>query len=268
MIKTDAPIRLWVVLPIHNEAAVLEWLITEIFETCERYRLNATVIAVDDGSSDGSGDILKKLQASHEVHTIHHRLNRGLGETIRDGFESASESARDEDIILRMDADRTHDPKYIPDLVQAIRDGADIAVASRFATGGGEVGLTHKRKWISRLANVCFRVFFPLGGLREYTCGYRAYRARWIKRAVAVYGDEFIAMRRFGFCCTVEKIVKLKRLGATIVEVPFTLRYDRKQGQSKMIFNITAFGYMVMVALMYWPWGGWRRRYKPLQQVP
>jgi dolichol-phosphate mannosyltransferase len=265
MIKTDAPMRLWVVLPIHNEAAVLEWLITEIFDISERQQFKVTVIAVDDGSSDGSGDILKKLQASQEIHVIQHRLNRGLGETIRDGFEAAAEMAKGHDVILRMDADRTHDPKYIPELVRGVENGADIAVASRFVRGGGEVGLTQKRKWISRLANVCFRAFFPLGGIREYTCGYRAYRASWIKRAVEVYGDEFIALRRFGFCCTVEKLVKLRRLGATITEVPFTLRYDRKQGRSKMIFNITVFGYIVMVALYYWPWGGWRQRYQKFQ---
>ena len=68
----------------------------------------------------------------------------------------------------------------------------------------------------------------------------------------------FCNLRGLGFCCTVEKLVKLNLLGAKITEVPFTLRYDKKRGDSKMSFNITTFGYLVMLILYHWPVNGWR----------
>jgi len=249
---------LFIVLPIFNEALNLELLVGSIADTCSANAWTYRIIAIDDGSMDGTATLLERLAVSFPITVIPHRRNRGLGETIRDGFEVAADLATPEDVIIRMDADRTHDPKYISALVHAITEGADLAVASRFQAGGGAKGLANDRKWISRLANIAFRLFFPLGGIREYTCGYRAYRAMLIQRALQVYGGSFIQLRGLGFCCTVEKLLKLSLIGARIVEVPFILRYDLKQGSSKMIFNVTSFGYAVMVILYHWPRRGWK----------
>ena len=99
-----------------------------------------------------------------------------------------------------MNADRSHEPMYICSLVEAIQAGADIAIASRFPDGGGQKGVTADRKWLSKVANVLFRFFFPLSNnVREYTCGYRAYRASIIQRALALYGGSFIQLRSLGF---------------------------------------------------------------------
>ena len=106
------------------------------------------------------------------------------------------------------------------------------------------------------------KAFFPMRGVREYSCGYRAYSASIIKNAISTYGNSFIQLRGFGFTCTLEKLVKLHMLGARITEIPFVLRYDKKVGSSKMIGSITTFGYFVMVVLNYWPWGGWRSQRK------
>ena len=151
-----------------------------------------------------------------------------------------------------MDADLTHDPSYIPQLLKAIESGSDIAVASRFAAGGSEKGTPKNRRWISNFANYVFRTFFPIKGVREYTCGFRAYKIDTIRQALNFYGNDFLQLRGLGFCCTVEKLVKLNLLGAKITEVPFTLRYDKKRGDSKMSFNVTTFGYLVMLILYHW----------------
>ena len=99
-------------------------------------------------------------------------------------------------------------------------------------------------------------------GVREYSCGYRAYSASIIKNAISTYGNSFIQLKGLGFTCTLEKLVKLHMLGARISEVPFVLRYDKKVGSSKMIGSITTLGYVIMVILNYWPWGGWRSQRK------
>jgi dolichol-phosphate mannosyltransferase len=247
-----------VVLPIYNEGMNLIPLFEAISATFQQNNLSYRVIAVDDGSRDESSVTLEELEVKYPIQIITHSINRGLGETIRDGFELAARLAFPGDIIIRFDADCTHEPKYIPSLIDAIQNGADVAIASRFAPGGGQEGLNTHRRWISQMANVFFRICFPISRIKEYTCGYRAYRASLIQDAISFYGGNFIQLRGLGFCCTVEKLLKLQLLGAKFVEVPFVLRYDFKQSASKMAFNVTTIGYILMVLLYHWPWGGWK----------
>ena len=99
---------------------------------------------------------------------------------------------------------------------------------------------------------IFLKIFFPLRGVREYSCGYRAYSASIITKAISVYGNSFIQLRGLGFTCTLEKLVKLHMIGARFSEVPFVLRYDKKVGESKMIGSITTLGYIVMVIMYYY----------------
>ena len=100
---------------------------------------------------------------------------------------------------------------------------------------------------------------FPIKGIRECSCGYRGYNAKIIKKAINIYGNDFIQLKGLGFTCTLEKLVKLKLINARFIEIPFLLRYDQKKSDSKMISSITTLGYLVMVLLLYyWPWEGWR----------
>ena len=106
------------------------------------------------------------------------------------------------------------------------------------------------------------KIFFPIKGLKEYSCGYRGYNAGKIKEAIDFYGNDFIQLKGFGFTCTLEKIVKLKMINAKFSEIPFHLRYDQKVSSSKMVSSITTLGYLVMTVMYHWPFGGWKSRYK------
>jgi dolichol-phosphate mannosyltransferase len=108
------------------------------------------------------------------------------------------------------------------------------------------------------------KIFFPKPGLKEYSCGFRGYDAKIIKEAISFYGNDFIQLKGLGFTCTLEKIVKLKIIGAKFAEVPFDLRYDQKVSDSKMVSSLTTLGYLVMVVAYHWPLGGWRLGYKRL----
>ncbi|HUP05577.1 MAG TPA: hypothetical protein VMU47_00385, partial [Caldimonas sp.] len=121
-----------------------------------------------------------------------------------------------------------------------------------------QLGVSAYRAFISRCANVFMKVFFPIRGLREYSCGFRAYSAEIVQQAIARYGNDFIQLKGLGFTCTLEKLVKLKLIGARFAEAPFVLRYDQKVSDSKMVSSITTLGYLVMTILYHWPWGGWR----------
>lgn len=247
-----------VLLPAFNEEASLPRLMPKIRDVMTKFGEAYQVIVCNDGSRDKTGEVLKGMEQDYPLEVITHRINRGLGETSRDLFERAADVAAVGDVIVRLDCDDTHEPEFIPSLIQKIREGNDVVIASRFAPGGGQAGVSSYRAFISRGANLFMKVFFPIKGLKEYSSGFRAYRAEKIKEAIAFYGNNFIQLKGLGFTCTLEKLVKLKLIGAKFAEAPFMLRYDQKVSESKMVSSVTTLGYLVMTLLYHWPWGGWR----------
>ena len=91
--------------------------------------------------------------------------------------------------------------------------------------------------------------------------------AKTLKHCIEVFGNDFIQLKGLGFTGTLEKIVKLKLVNAKIGEAPFVLRYDQKLSDSKMITSITTLGYIIMVVLFYWPFSGWRIKYKDVKKL-
>jgi dolichol-phosphate mannosyltransferase len=254
--------HVWLLLPAFNEADSLALLLPKIQKLADEIPLH--LIVCDDGSTDRTLEVLRAAGGALRPDVIVHKMNRGLGETIRDLFERVDELCSVDDVIVRMDCDDTHDPAIVLSMIDKLNQGCDVVVASRFQPGGGQVGVNRFRSLLSSAANLFMKLLFPIRGLREYSCGFRAYRASVIKAALAIYGNDFIQLRGLGFSCTLEKLVKLRMLGARFGEIPFVLRYDRKVSQSKMLANITTFGYITLAVLYYWPWNGWRNHYKHL----
>jgi dolichol-phosphate mannosyltransferase len=247
-----------VLLPAYNEEASLPHLLPKLQDVLSRMGEQYRIVVCDDGSWDRTKQILDAHSSAIPLEVIHHGINRGLGESIRDLFERASELTNAGDVVVRMDCDDTHEPEVIPSIVSKVRDGFDVVTASRFASGGGQLGVSAYRAVISRCANLYMRLFFRIPNLKEYSCGFRGYRAEKVKEAIAFYGNNFVQLKGLGFTCTLEKLVKFKLIGAKFTEVPFLLRYDQKQSDSKMASSITTLGYLVMLVLYHWPWGGWR----------
>lgn len=249
-----------VLLPAYNEEESLPRLMPKLKQTLSGMQEGYKIVACNDGSRDRTQAMLEQYAKEMPVEIIQHKINRGLGESSRDLFERAAELADKDDVIVRLDCDDTHEPEFIPSLVEKVRSGYDLVIASRFAPGGGQMGVNGYRAFISRGANLFMKVFFPIPGLKEYSCGFRAYRAEKLQEAIAFYGNNFIQLKGLGFTCTLEKLVKFKLIGAKFGEVPFMLRYDQKQSDSKMVSSITTLGYLVMTLLYHWPWGGWRTK--------
>ncbi len=243
------------VLPLYNEEQGLPALLEKISQTCHGRNLPFHVIAVNDGSSDRTLDLLHAWSPQTALTVMNHKINRGLGETIRDGFEIAAEMSAPADIIVRMDGDNTHEPSYILAMIDKIQEGYDVVIASRFQPGGGMRGVSSYRGFISRCANLFMKLLFPIDGVWEYSCGFRAYRASIIQKAISLFGNLFIDLKGLGFTCTVEKIIKLRMLHARMTEIPFVLRYDQKENSSKMVTNITTLGYLVLALKNIYPWG-------------
>jgi dolichol-phosphate mannosyltransferase len=255
---------LWVLLPAFNEEASLPRLLPRLAETFAERGYNYRVVVVDDGSGDATAGVLEDYRRTLPLDVVTHSLNRGLGETERDGFEYVAARCDDDDLVVRLDCDDTHDPSYIFAMAAKIVEGYDVVSTSRFQPGGGQEGVGGYRAVVSRAANLFMRALFGIPGLRDYSCGFRMYRCRVVRDAVRIYGNMFIQLRGLGFTSTLETVVKLHLLGCRFAEVPFVLRYDRKPSPSKMIASITTLGYFVMAVLYHWPFGGWRRQYRGL----
>jgi len=257
----------YLLLPAYNEEDSLDLLIPKVlgfFATDKRH--DHHIIICNDGSTDTTLAKAEALVAQGlPVSIINHKLNRGLGETIRDLFERAAEISKPGDIIIRMDCDDTHEPESIKGLIDKIEEGNDVVVASRFVEGGGQEGLSAFRKNLSLAANYFMKMWFPIKGQKEYSSGFRAYKAEIIKEAIDTFGNAFIQLKGMGFSCTLEKIVKLRILNAKFAESPMILRYDQKVSESKMVGSITTLGYIMLVILYYWPYGGWRSQYKSIR---
>lgn len=255
---------LYVLLPAYNEVDAIRPLTAKIDAAMRAAGINYQIVVVDDGSRDGMATALEQLCTEFPVQVITHKLNRGLGETIRDGLEYIAEVGGRGDVVVRMDCDDTHDPRYILEMVEKLRAGYEVVIASRYAPGGGQIGVNLYRRTISRCANLLMKACFPIRGVWEYTSGFRAYRVALIQDAIGIFGNHFIDLKGMGFTGTVEKLIKARMLGARVTEHGFVLRYDQKTGPSKVLTNLTTLGYLVLIAKYIVPWGDlgrlWRQR--------
>ena len=151
----------------------------------------------------------------------------------------------------RQDCDDTHDPRYIHLALKKLASDADLVILSRYQKGGGEKGLSWMKSILSRGAGLFLKLFFPISGVKEYSCGYRVFKASMLKKAFKVFGDHFVRLPHRGFVVTPEILIKFRMLGARIAEVPFVLRYDQKASPSKNKPLRTIGGYFALVWL-YW----------------
>jgi dolichol-phosphate mannosyltransferase len=241
--------RIIVVLPAYNEEANIGNLLRGIFESLTDEHLGFSIIVVDDGSSDRTHQILEEYGRDFPLMVHRHAKNQGLGATIRDGLRQAAAVASERDIVITMDADESHTPGLMIRMIRMIREGYDVVIASRYQPGSRVYGLSMRRRIVSRVASLLMRVLFPTPGVTDYTCGYRAYRAKALQQAYSQYGDALVDQD--GFQCMVDILLKLRKLPLIFGEVPLILRYDLKRGQSKMRIMKTAVNTLGLL---------WRRR--------
>jgi dolichol-phosphate mannosyltransferase len=225
--------RILVVLPAYNEEENIGDLLNQIkFALEEDSKTSYKVYVVNDGSRDKTEEIVRSMSAEMPIELIVHEVNQGLGATIRDGLYKAVNDSNQNDIIITMDADATHNPGLILRLMRMIIEGHDVVIASRFQPGARVIGLAWHRKLLSIAASIIFRITYPIKGVKDYTCGYRAIRADVLKSAMAEYGDRFFDQD--GFQALVDILLKLRRRKLLFGETPLILRYDQKGGMSKM----------------------------------
>lgn len=225
--------RVFLILPAYNEQESLGKLLKTIEQVSKSVAFLWEVIVVDDGSWDDTALIADGATKRMSLKLVKHEVNQGLAAALRTGLTVALRTVKEGDVIVTMDADNTHPPQLIRGMVVKIEDGYDIVIASRFQKGATIHGVPKLRRFYSLGARWLFQLFFPIRGVRDYTCSYRAYRAEVLQRGLSMYGECLIT--ETGFSCMADLLLKLRQLGGVRMgEVPLELHYERRGTGSKM----------------------------------
>ena len=217
----------WVILPTYNEAENLERLVAAIRERLPEV---SRVLVVDDNSPDGTGEIADRLAAEHpDVEVLHRARKQGLGPAYIAGFGQAL--AGGAELIVEMDADFSHDPAYLPQLLRAAED-ADLVIGSRYVPGGGVTEWGPLRRFISRGGSAYARTALGLD-VRDLTGGFKVIRREVLETI------DLDAIDSLGYAFQVEVTYRAIRAGFRVVEIPIVFR-DRREGSSKMTKAIVA----------------------------
>jgi dolichol-phosphate mannosyltransferase len=223
-----------VLVPTFNERANLPLIAAGVLAH-EGTRL----LVIDDGSPDGTGEIADGLAAKYagRLSVMHRSGARGLGRSYLDGFRTAL--ASDADFVCQMDADLSHDPKFLPSLVAAAAGGSGLVIGSRYLEGGRVENWPLHRMMLSGFANTYIRTVTGLR-VRDCTSGYRC----WRREALACIPLEAIGSDGYSFL--VEVTFQAAAAGLTIAEVPIVF-VERRQGSSKLSSS-------VLVESLITPW--------------
>lgn len=220
-------------MPVYNEEENLTPLLNSIVLMAKsQLGVDLDVLAINDGSSDNSEKVLYSFNDRLNITVIYFPENRGLGIVIKEGLLKWHCASKDGDILITMDADNTHMAMQIPSMISMIRKGYDVVIASRFIDNSNIQGVSLLRRCLASFSSFVARTVRPILGVRDYTCGYRAYNHNSISNMYSIYGDDLIVSSGFG--CMLECLLKLRKLELKFTEVPLDLRYNNKRGPSKM----------------------------------
>jgi dolichol-phosphate mannosyltransferase len=217
----------WLILPTYNEAANIERFVAAVRD---KLPSAARILIVDDNSPDGTGALADRLAGEHDdVDVLHRPHKEGLGPAYIAGFRRAL--AEGAGLVLEMDSDFSHQPAYLPRLLEAA-ETADLVIGSRYVPGGGVSDWGALRRAISRGGSAYARIVLGVG-IRDLTGGFKCFR-REVLEAI-----DLETVRARGYAFQVELTYRAIQQGFRVVEVPIVFR-DREVGTSKMDRSIVA----------------------------
>jgi len=220
---------IYILLPSYNEEKNLKKMCQKIERIYKK--IDITIVLVDDCSTDNTILLMKKKYKFNLVY-IKHKRNRGLSITMETGFNKILKLGKEKDVVITLDSDNTHPISIIPGMVKKIYNGNDIVIASRFVNTSKINGVTFWRHFLSVGAKYLFKLFYSYKNLNDYTCNFRAYKFKLIKELLR--NKKFFKNEDFNIAAKIILFLTNKYKHLNLSEVPFTLNYDYKIGQSKM----------------------------------
>ncbi len=241
------PGRVLVIVPTYNERENLPLITRRLREALPDVHL----LVADDNSPDGTGRIADELaEADDHVHVLHRTSKQGLGAAYIAGFRWGL--AEGYDVLVEMDADGSHQPEELHKLLDAVTDGADLSIGSRWVPGGKTVNWPFSRELLSRGANTYVRLVLGIP-VRDATAGFRAYRAATLEKI----GLDDVESQ--GYCFQVDLTLRTVRQGLRVTETPITF-VERTVGSSKMSRKII---FEAFWRIAVWGVAGFGDRFRP-----
>lgn len=235
---SEAHTGTWVVLPTYNEIENLPQIAPAILENLPE----ATLLVVDDSSPDGTGDLANRMALQNpQIKVLHRAAKQGLGKAYTDGFRHALDAGAE--VLIQMDADWSHDPSYLPGMVAALHNDADLVIGSRYVKGGGVRNWGILRRVVSRGGSMFARTVLGLKA-HDLTGGFKA----WRRATLAAL--PWSSLHSGGYVFQIETTFRASRAGARVLELPIVF-VDRRLGASKMSRRIIFEALLVVLRLRW-----------------
>jgi len=228
----DHPIKrfrkICIVLPTYNERENLQRIVSAIQRVLRSYELSnfSFILIVDDNSPDGTGELAEELTSIYSnVQVLHRPARLGIGSAYRQGFAYSFEKM-DADAVFQMDADLSHNPKFLLDLLSKLETGYDVVVGSRRIPEGKVIGWSFYRHFVSFVANQLAKWLY---GIKVYdaTSGYRVFTHRALHKAA------YSSVKSEGYAFQIEMLFRCQKEGLKIAEVPIVF-VGRRRGRTKL----------------------------------
>jgi glycosyltransferase involved in cell wall biosynthesis len=237
---------LYVVIPVLDEAPNLERLFDGLRATAADIRdLRLQVVLVDDGSTDGTGDVAPDYAPGLELTVLRHDVNHGPGAAFATAFAELASRLETHDFVLTMEGDNTSRTELIAAMLHRAGEGHDAVFASPYMYGGGILHTNALRVLVSHIANSLVKELLGVHGLLTVSSFFRLYRGDSVQRLQERYGPRIL--ERSGFESMVELVMKMMYLGMSISELPMVLDSSRRAGRSKLNVRRTAIGYLALL---------------------
>lgn len=243
--------KVYLGLPAYNERDSIQPLFEKINELAKSFAPQLEVLVYDDGCTDGTKEAVQKWMGGPLAVTyLDGVVNKGLGTGVNSLLSHFVANASENDVLVLMDCDDTHDPQQIPEMLSVLKKSpkTNLIVASRYRRGGFIKGVPYHRILMSVGAAALYKMVHPIWGVRDYTCGYRLYTYPLLKKAIPDPSKSLLKER--GFACMVELLLRLKSVGLCAKEIPMRLSYDAKRSASKM--DVSGNAFRLLKQLLNW----------------
>ena len=229
--RAPSEAKAYFVIPAFNEAENIPFLFNNIRRFMLFFEQPYHVILVNDGSTDNTTAEAEKHRDTMPLTIKSFEKNQGPGKAFLEGFETALAMARDDDMVVTIEADNTSDLCPLYKMFEQCRRGHDLVLASVYGEGK-VIGAPLHRKIFSRCANLMMQIVFRIRKVNTFTSFFRVYKVSMLRSAYTLYGERLI--EESGFICMLELLVKLHSLKYKIAQVPMLLDSKIRVGKSKM----------------------------------
>jgi dolichol-phosphate mannosyltransferase len=232
-----------VLLPVYNEQENIGRLLDKFIAL--KRELAFKIVIVNDGSRDRSKELIQSYSDKLPITLLNHPVNKGVTEALKTGFSVILQDLGENDLVVTMDSDNSHDPACIKMIIEKFNAGYDLINGSRYCPGGKMVGVPAYRLFFSYACKFILTRLFPMGEILDYSVFYRGFRGSLLLRAFDFYAAKLFQTQ--GFVGLPELLIKLRRFKPKSAEIPMVVRYDQKLGASKMKIFKTLQGYAYLI---------------------